>query len=190
MALADRLRANWMLVLAVPALLLGVVYLVLGRQNLTGGAAVFYPAVMFYNVTAEPLSTAILLVGATLLGLWVPQALGRRPRAGLNGLAVALALAGTVLACWGTLPQVFSPYLHLSRATLDGHVYQLGIRYAASGDDVYVVCTCDSSGLMCQCHELPAAGQPAQAQTQLVADPATGTLTIQAGPQMVYRFQP
>ena len=183
-------RQYSMPLLAVPALLLGGLYAVLSRQSVTGGAAVFYPALVFYNDTVDALSTAILLVAIMLVGLWVPQLLGRRPRYGLNGLAVALALAGSALACWGTLPKFFAPYLHVSRATLAAHVYQLGIRYTASGDNVYVVCECDSSGLSCVCHDPPAAGQPVPAKTQLVADPAAGTLTIQAGSQMVYRFQP
>ena len=57
--------------------------------------------------------------------------MGHRPRAGLNGLAVALALIGTTLACWGTLPNIFTPYRHMDRTTLGGHVYQLGVRYLA-----------------------------------------------------------
>ena len=193
--MAARLRPYMMLVFAVPAFLLGGLYAVLGRQNIvTGGnATVFYPAVMLYNYTAEALSTAILLVAGTLVGLWVPQALGRRPRAALNGLAVALALTGTALACWGTLPNIFTPYLHMDRTTLAGHVYQLGVRYGAQNGAVagiYVYCECDGSGLACQCHDLPAAGEPVAAKTQLVADPAAGTLTIQVGSQTVYRFQP
>jgi len=193
--MAARLRPYRMLLFAVPALLLGGLYAVLGRQNIVSGgdSTVFYPAVMLYNYTAEALSTVILLVAGTLVGLWVPQALGHRPRAALNGLAVALALTGTALACWGTLPNVFTPYLHMARATLGGHVYQLGVRYAAQHGSVagsYVVCECDGAGLACQCHDLPAAGEPVQAQTQLLADPATNTLTIQVGSQAVYRFQP
>src|SRR4029077_15425529 len=91
--MAARGRPYMMLVFAVPALLLGGLYAVLGRQTIGSGgdATVFYPALMLYNYTAEALSTAILLVAGTLAGLWVPQALGRRPRAGINGLAVALA---------------------------------------------------------------------------------------------------
>jgi hypothetical protein len=188
--MTGRLRANWMLVLAGPALFLGLLYAALGQENITSGAPVFYPAVRFYGLSAETLSTASLLLAATLLGLWVPQALGRRPRSGRNGLAVAVALTGAALACWGTLPQVFAPYLHLAQASLNGHVYQLGARYVADGDDVYVLCVCDGSGLTCRCHTLPAAGRPAQAQTQLLADAADGMLTIQAGQQRVYRFQP
>ena len=189
-----RLRPYMMLVFAVPALLLGGLYAILGWQTVGSGGdtTVFYPAVMLYNHTAEALSTAILLVAGTLVGLWVPQALGRRPRAGLNGAAVALALTGSALACWGTLPSVFTPYIHLSRATLGEHVYQLGVRYAAKNNSVvsnYVYCECDSSGLACQCHDLPAAGEPAQAPAQLLADPS-GTLTIQVGSQTVYQFKP
>jgi hypothetical protein len=181
-----------MLVFAAPALLLGGLYAVLSRQNVVSGgdATVFYPAVMLYNYTAEALSTAILLVAVALLGLWIPQALGRRPRAALNGLAVAVALAGATFACWGALPKVFAPYLHVGRAALGGHVYQLGIRYIASGDSAYVLCQCDGSGLTCRCHDLPAAGKPVAAKTQLLADPLSGTLTVQAGSQAVYRFQP
>ena len=127
------------------------------------------------------------------MGLWLPQALGRRPRAALNGLAVALALAGTALACWGTLPAVFAPYLHLSRATLDGQVYQLGMHFVARDGQVestYIYCGCDGSGLFCQCHDLPAAGTPQPAATQLLAGPGPHTLTIQVGSQVVYQFQP
>ena len=64
-----------MLVFAVPALLLGGLYAFLGRQTIGSGgeATVFYPALMLYNYTAEALSTAILLVAGTLVGLWVPQ---------------------------------------------------------------------------------------------------------------------
>jgi hypothetical protein len=188
--MAAHLRPYLMLVFAIPALLAGGLYALLSRQSVLGGATVFYPGLMLYNGTAEALSTAILLVAIGLLGLWIPQALGRRPRYQLNGLAVALALIGTSLACWGTLPKVFAPYLHLGRATLGSHVYQLGVRYTASGDSSYVLCECDSLGLICQCHDLPGAGRPLAAQTQLQADPATGTLAIQAGQQLVYRFHP
>jgi hypothetical protein len=184
-----------MLFFAVPALLLGGVYAYLSQHRFGSGGdtTVFYPAVLFYNDTAEALSTGILLVARTLLGLWVPQALGRRPSARLNGLAVALALAGTALACWGTVPKVFAPYLHLDRTALAGHVYQLGVRYFAKDDSVqsaYVVCQCDSSGLTCTCHDLPAAGTPAPAQAHLVPNAADGSLSIQVGSQNVYTFQP
>ena len=193
--MAARLRPYTVWVFAVPALLLGGVYAVLGQQAIVSGgqATVFYPAVLLYNYTAEALSTAILLVAGTLVALWVPQALGRRPRAGWNGVAVALALAGTTLACWGTLPSVFTPYLPMGRTTLGGHVYQLGVRYGASNGAVagsYVYCECDGSGLTCQCHDLPAAGEPVQAKAELLADPSAGMLAIQVGSQTVYRFQP
>jgi hypothetical protein len=193
--MSARLRPYLMLWFAVPALLLGGLYAFLSQQNIVSGGdtPVFYPALMFYNYTAEALSTGILLVAGTLVGLWVPQALGRRPRAALNGLAVALALAGTALACWGTLPQVFAPYLHLDRAALGGHVYQLGVRYFESSGVLvsqYVLCACDGSGLTCHCHALPAAGTPAQAQTHLLANPADGSLTIQVGTETVYSFHP
>src|SRR5438105_4690004 len=109
--MASRLRPHLMFVFGVPALLLGVLYALLSRQNLGGlaGGTVFYPALMLYNYSAEALSTVVLLVAIALLGLWLPQALGRRPRFGRNGLAVALALAGATLACWGALPNVFAP---------------------------------------------------------------------------------
>lgn len=193
--MASRLRPYLMYVFAAPVLLLGGLYAILSQRPIVSGgnATVFYPAVMFYNYTSEALTTAILLVAVTLLALWIPQALGRRPRAALNGLAVALALAGTTLACCGTLPKVFAPYLHLSRATLGGHVYQLGIRYSAQGGVVvsnYVYCECDGSGLTCHCHDLPDAGPPVPARVQLLADPAGGTLTIRAAAQTVYQFHP
>ena len=184
-----------MLWFAVPALLLGGLYAYLSQHSLVSGGdtTVFYPALMFYNYTAEALSTGILLVAGTLFGLWLPQALGRRPSAALNGLAVVLALAGTALACWGTLPKVFAPYLHMDRAALNGHVYQLGVRYFAKDASVqssYVYCECDGSGLMCQCHDLPPAGQPAQAKAQLLANPTDGSLSILVGTQTVYSFHP
>ena len=190
-----RQRPYLMLWLAVPALLLGGLYAYLSQHSLVSGGdtTVFYPALMFYNYTAEALSTAILLVAGVLVGVWVPQALGRRPSAALNGLAVALALAGTALACWGTLPKVFAPYLHMDRTSLNGHVYQLGIRYFAKDDSVqssYVYCECDGSGLTCRCHDLPAAGEPAPAAAHLVPNPADGSLSIQVGSQTVYSFQP
>lgn len=193
--MSARRRPYLMWWFAVPALLLGGLYVFLSQQNIVsvGDTTVFYPAVMFYNYTAEALSTGILLVAGTLVGLWVPQALGRRPTAALNGLAVALALAGTALACWGTVPKIFAPYLHLDRAALDGHIYQLGVRYFVKDASVfsnYVYCECDGSGLTCRCHDLPAAGPPAQAQAHLLANPADGSLSIQVGSQTVYSFHP
>ena len=73
--MAARLRPYLMLVFAVPALVLGGLYAILGRQNIVSGgdATVFYPAVMLYNYTAEALSTATLLVAGVLVGLWVPR---------------------------------------------------------------------------------------------------------------------
>ena len=89
--------------------------------------------------------------------------------------------------------KVMSAITQCRTAALGGHVYQLGVRYSANNGSLvsnYVYCQCDGSGLACQCHDLPAAGEPLPAQATLLADPAAGTLTIQVGSQTVYRFQP
>jgi hypothetical protein len=182
-----------MLLIAVPALLLGVLYAVLSQSSLINGgpALVYYPAVMLYNYTAETLATAILLVAITLVGVWAPQALRRLPRYRLNGLAVGLALAGTALACWGSVPQLLVVYRHVDRAELGGHVYQLGVRYKAGGNNAYVLCGCDALGVVCHCRDLVAAGQPVfEERPRLVADCANGNLAIQVGQQTIYSFRP
>ena len=182
-----------MLLTAVPALLLGALYALLSQSSLPNGssAPVYYPAVMLYNYTAETLATAILLAAIVLVALWVPQALRRLPRYQLNGLAVALVLAGTALACWASIPNLLVTYRHVDRAELGGHVYQLGVRYSISGNNAYVLCDCDGLGVVCHCRDLVAAGQPVfQERPRLLADPANGSLAIQVGQQLIYSFRP
>jgi hypothetical protein len=176
-----------MWLLALPALSLAVLYVLLSRQSLVGGAPVFYPAVVLYYSTASALATAVLLVALAVLGLWIPQALGRRPRAGLNGLAVLAALVAGGLACWGTLPQTFAPYRHVDRAELNGRVYQLGVRVSASAAadalaSYFVLCTCDSAGLTCRCRDLvPTTAEEITAVPELVADAARSSLAVRIG---------
>lgn len=182
-----------MLLMALPALLAGALVAVLSQRALLADSAarVFYPGVMLYNYAAVTLATTILLLALILLAFWVPQALRRAPRFLLNGAAVALALAATALACWGSVPQLVVTYRHVDRAALNGHQYQLGVRYAADGDNAYVLCECDGLGLVCRCRRLAEAGQPVfKERPALLADPAAGTLSIQVGQETLYRFSP
>src|SRR4029078_8416963 len=110
-----------------------------------------YPGQMPYNYTAIALATTILLLAAILLAIWIPQAIGRGAGYGRVGVAAAMALVGSVLACMGTLPQVVVTYRHIDRAELAGHTYQLGVRYSADGNNAYILCDCDRLGLACRC---------------------------------------
>jgi hypothetical protein len=186
-----RSRLNWMWLLALPALGLAVLYAWLSQRPVVGEAPVFYPAAALYYSTASALFTAVLLVVLAVIGLWIPQVMGRRPRAGLNGFAVLAALAAAALACWGALPQVLAPYRHLDRAELNGRVYQLGLRVAAGAEAgtteaFFVLCACDASGLTCRCHDL-AATTPEEitAVPELVADEARNTLAVTIGERTV-----
>jgi hypothetical protein len=154
--LRAKLRANWMALLAGPALLLAAVYFALGLRGAlpAEGARVFYPAIMLYNYTAAPFSILIVLVGLTLAGLWIPQGLHRLAHWKRNGLMAAVALAAAGLACWASLPQMFATYRHIERAEVDGRVFQLGARFALDADNVVVLCDCDRLGLMCRCQHL------------------------------------
>lgn len=186
-------RSNWMLILAGVAALLAGVYALLSQRAVVTGSSVpvFYPAVMLYNYTATSLATAIVLAAVIIIGLWVPQALRRRPRYQLNALAAGLAVVASVLACWSTLPQTLAPYRHIDRAELNGRVYQLGVRLTATGENYYVLCDCDRLGVLCGCRFLPEAGQPEFTERpDLVADPVTNTLSIRIGLRMIYQFQP
>ncbi len=185
---------NWML-LGLPAVLVGGLYFLLARgAGVPGdGQTVFYPAVMLYNYTVIQFAILILLAATLLLMLWIPQAIRRRPRFAWNGLAVGLALAGAVLACWGSLPRALlvSNYVHLDRAEMAGRIYQLGARIAVDGDNYYVLCDCAQPGVVCQCRRLREAGAPAfTARPELLADPAAGTLSIRIGDQNLLTLRP
>jgi hypothetical protein len=144
-----------------------------------------------YYATASAVATAVLLVGLGVIALWIPQLLGRRPRAGVNGLAVLAALAAGAVACWGTLPQVLAPYRHLDRTALNGRVYQLGLRVApgveaGTAEAFFVLCACDASGLTCVCRDAaPTTADEITAVPELMADPARNSLRVQIGERVV-----
>jgi hypothetical protein len=186
-------RANRTLLLAILGLGCGALLIALSQRSLLADTpgTVFYPGVMLYNYAAIALATTILLLAAVLLALWIPQAIGRVPGYGRGGAMAAMALVGSVLACMGTLPQVVVTYRHVDRAVLAGHTYQLGVRYSADGNNAYILCDCDRLGFVCQCRALAEAGKPVfQERPRLVADPASGSLTIMAGQETVYYFTP
>ena len=189
-----RRRFNWLWI-GLPAIVLGVLFILLGRGAGVprDGAAVFYPAVLLYNYAAIQLAIVTLLAASLLLVLWIPQALRRLPHFARNGLALALALAGAVLACWGSLPRALlvDNYVHLDRAELDGRIYQLGARLALDGDNTYVLCDCAQPGVFCRCRHLREAGAPAFTERpELTADPAAQTLSIRVGEQIVLTVTP
>jgi hypothetical protein len=188
-----RRSSNRPLVLAMLGLGVGALLLGLSQRSLLAEepGQVFYPAVMLYNYAAIALATTILLLASILLALWIPQALGRAPGYGRGGLTAGLALAGSLLACMATVPQIVVTYRHIDRAELDGQIYQLGVRYSADGSNAYIVCGCDRLGLICSCRALAEAGPPVFTERpRLLADPADGTLTIVAGQETVYSFLP
>jgi hypothetical protein len=186
-----RPRLNWMWLLALPALGLAALVAWLSQRPMVGGAPVFYPAAALYYSTASALFTVVLLVALAVIGLWIPQVMGRRPRAGLNGLAVLAALAAAGLACWGALPQVLAPYRHLDRAELNGRVYQLGLRVAAgveaeTTEAYFVLCACDPAGVTCRCRDLaPTTPEEITAVPALVVDEARSTLAVRVGERTV-----
>lgn len=185
---------SWLSV-GLPCLLVGGALFLLGRApGVPGnGATVFYPAVLLYNYAAIPLALVILLVSSLLLVLWLPQAVRRSPRFASQGLALGLALAGAVLACWGSLPRALlaDSYLHIDRAALGGRVYQLGVRLGLDGDNFYVLCQCSQKGILCRCRHLRPAGVPAfDERPELAADTAGQTLAIRVGEQVVWTGSP
>jgi hypothetical protein len=186
-------RLDWIWI-GLPAALAGVLFFALGRGAglPSEGRPVFYPGVMLYNYAAIPLAIVMLLAATLLLVLWLPQALRRLPRYAWNGAAVGLALAGAVLACWGSLPRALlvQNYAHLDRARVAGRVYQLGARIALDGDNYYVVCDCERLGVLCRCRALRAAGAPDFAERPTLAAEADGSLAIRVGNQTVYTFVP
>ena len=189
-----RRRFDWLWV-GLPAALLGLALIVLGRGAGIPREAqpVFYPAVMLYNYGAIQLAIVILLAACLLLVLWIPQALRRLPRFARNGLALALALAGAALACWGSLPRALGveTYVHLDQARWAGRVYQLGVRLGVDADNYYVLCECPDPGFVCQCRRLRDAGEPEFTERpDLVTDPAAGTLSIRVGAQTVWSVRP
>jgi hypothetical protein len=186
-------RANRTLLLAILGLGCGALLTALSQRSLLADTAesVFYPGVMLYNYAAIALATTILLLAAILLALWIPQVLGRAAGYGRGGLVAGMALVGSVLACMGTLPQVVVTYRHIDRAELGGHIFQLGVRYSADGNNAYILCDCDRLGLVCRCRALAEAGQPVfEERPRLLADSADGSLTIVAGQETVYHFTP
>jgi|GEM_PF-4664922 len=180
--------------LAGPALLAAALYAWLSGQPVVppDGRAVFYPFLIVYHFTATALATGLILVAFMVLGMWLPLALGRQPRALVSSLAVILALAASGLACWSTLPQTFTPYRHVDRVSYNGHVYQLGLRAVlADNEYFYVLCTCDPSGLSCRCRDLVATtAEAVTAPPKLVVDPATNRFSVQVGETTVYAFTP
>jgi hypothetical protein len=188
------LRLNWMWLLAIPAAGLGALFAWTSQRPVLNvvGEPVFYPAVVVYYGGASAVSVVLVLLGLTVLGFWVPQALGRRRRWPANGLAALLALAGGALACWASLPPTITPYRHLDRAELNGVTYQLGLRAEPSPQRFwFVLCTCDESGLNCRCRDaVEIEPELVTAPPELAADPATGRLTATVAGQTVFEYAP
>jgi hypothetical protein len=180
--------------LALPAVGLAALYAWLGTLPVVpaDGAAVFYPALILYHFTATAFATGVALVAMLVFGLWLPMALGRRPRWLVAALAVLLALGASGLACWGALPQTFTPYRHVDRETYNGQVYQLGLRAVLADSEYhYVLCTCDGSGLFCHCRDLTATtAEAVTALPELVVDAAANRMAVKVGETTVYEFTP
>ena len=181
--------------LAAPALAVAALYAWLSTLPVVppNDAPVFYPALIIYHFTATALATGLALVAMLVFGMWLPMALGRRPRWLVAGLAVLLALGASGLACWGALPQTFTPHRHVDRETLNGQVYQLGLRAKLADETyAYVLCTCDGSGLFCHCRDLtPTTADDVNERPDLVVvDAAANRLAVKVGETTVYEFTP
>lgn len=187
-------RFDWMWI-GLPALAGGVLFLLVGRNGAAPaeGGPVFYPVILLYNYASIQVAILILLAASLLLMLWIPQALRRLPRYAWNGAALALALLGATLGCWGSLPRALGVdnYVHIDRAEWPDRVYQLGARLGLDGDNYYVLCECSRPGVLCVCGHLREAGAPVfDVRPDLVADAAAGTLAIRVGEQTVWLVQP
>jgi hypothetical protein len=145
-----RRAARW---LAAGLLFGAVVYLVYGYTGTWNHQSVstttLYWAGIFYTQTALPLVAVCLLtavgMGVTcLLEWWL-----RKGERWIPVSAVLFAVVATSVGVFAVFPAMFVRLYHRDSDYLHGHVYELALRTAFDGDNLYILYECDSLGAIC-----------------------------------------
>lgn len=185
----QKLSAGYaLLVLAFTALYVLTAYLQPAPRD---GQSFWYWPVLIYAHSVMPMS---IVCGLVLMGIVTAWIVALRTRAVNRGAMTALfvlSLVASGLMCWSSLPVFFLNYRHIASATLDNHIYQLGVIFALDGDNYYIASECDVFGFACQADYLTEAGSPNFTEVpQWAADPTAHTLTLRVGGQTIYTYRP
>jgi len=136
---------NWRMLLGIGALVMAVLISLSGSLaqitanlpcNLEGDVpihknTVFYWAVLFYNSTAMPLTSLIVLVVSILIPLSHYSEVTEETKvlACTSVAAIMLSLLALMIAVYSAFSMlVFDQYQHLTSAEFDGYTYNLGFR--------------------------------------------------------------
>jgi hypothetical protein len=93
-----------------------------------------------------------------------------------------------VISCLCLLSFYWGSMTHQDSIAFSGHVYHLALRDDAQWSD-YVLCECDNSGILCQCHAFYSRyilGRPSS--NTLSADNATNELRVTIGKDVIYTY--
>ncbi len=191
----DRLNPLWIFWAALAILLLNVNYVFSGT-----GAAVIYPLILLYSATdvfyAGLITVALLIGVVALVRVWLVQTARRKHRAWLIGFAAQMTLVSSLLQPYVYfISSIGGTYSHVARATLAGHVYQLGVvrgQLFQGTSSIYQLYKCEPIGLFCirGDYEFGAAKWATEGTHELVANPATNSLTIIANGREEFTLHP
>jgi hypothetical protein len=99
-----------------------------------------------------------------------------------------LFVLAVVFSCLGLFAFYQGSMAHQDSIAFNGHVYHLALRDDAQWSD-YILCECDSSGILCQCHAFYSRhlfGRPAS--NTLSVDNTTNEIHVKAGNDIIYTY--
>jgi hypothetical protein len=183
-----RIHPFWMFPIAGLALFLGSLDAFAAFDLISRRKTVFYPELWLDSSTGTVLLT-ILVTAVALLAVWVLQRILRHGHGWWNALAVAMTFLALPIAFVAILPHTASSSYEKDSARLGGHVYRLMVVIGAVGMGGYYLYECDGLGLLCQEYRLPKnIGADSDDRAELIANPATETLTIKVNGQTAASF--
>jgi hypothetical protein len=171
--------ANRPTILVMTILLLGALFCIVY------GASLFFtrgiPTVYWFvapNIYAAPF--IITTLGLSLLALIVIR-IFRRFQFGLFVIASAFSCMCLFSLYWGSMT-------HQDSIAFNGHTYHLALSDDAQWSD-YILCECDSWGLLCRCHAFYTRSLGGRPYTNTLSiDNATDELHVNAGKDVIYTY--
>jgi hypothetical protein len=170
---------KWPTVFALAILSFSILFCVSGGMNLftTRGIPVVY------RLVAPNIYVAVFIIttlGFSLLALIVVRIFRR--------FQIALIVLAVVFSCVGLFVFYQGSIAHQDSIAFNGHVYHLALRDDAQWSD-YVLCECDSLGILCRCHAFYSRHILGRPYTNtLSVDNQMNELHINAGKDTVYIF--
>jgi hypothetical protein len=171
--------AKWPTVFAIAILLFSILFCIWGGISLF--ATRDMPVV--YWLVAPNIYAAVFIItalGVSFLAVMITR-IFRKFWIGFLVLAVVFGCGGLFAFYQGSLA-------HQDSIAFKGHMYHLALRDNTQWSD-YVLCECDSSGILCQCHAFYSRYILGRPNTNTLSiDTTANALRVNAGKDVIYTY--